>query len=237
MTRWITCCIGFLLYGIAGAQPQLYIGADVAYAQDYLKLQDPVGHLKKPFLDGVFYGARFRYRIDNYTYVELGAYGKGHREGIAFRYADFYASGSGRKSVVIPLRFGLTLPLYRKDIYINPLVGYVVAVANHHENLASEGSFQEPGKDKYHYTYTPQYPAREFSLVQAGLAVDIRCLRHAFIHLSASYYAGMQKIFIQRIFYDINDGPLNPANSYTRGNFGSIGIGISYPLNKEEHNQ
>jgi hypothetical protein len=227
MFKFPLFCAILLVHTVSIAQPKLYFGADVAYAADHYKIEDPAGYINKIPLDGVFYGVNLRLMVDNYSYLETGIYARSHREGIGFR-NDIYTTGTGPQSILLPLRFGLSIPLFHEKIRINPVAGYTLGIRNDHETIGIDGEFNQP--DNISYNIIHDYPTRIYSLIQTGLNIDFRIFHKSFIHLSGNHYAGLQDILVQDISYTVNNGPQNKAKQTYKGSFLSIGIGVSIPL-------
>lgn len=233
MTRFFACLLALGLHGVAMAQSQTMAGFDIAFAGDFIQIKDPNGNITNPQTSSAFYGVAIRRYIDKHFYIEGGVYRKAHREGIAF--ANYYsATSTGIQSVMVPVRFGVSIPLLKKSVMISPEAGLTTGVTNEDYNIRAEGQFQEPGNKAYYFTYTLQYPSRIFFLVQMGANADIRLFRNTFLHLSSGYYGGLQKVIIEHISYSVDGNPLLPATIYNCSSFYTVGIGLRFAIGHAE---
>jgi hypothetical protein len=233
MNRFFTCCLSLTLSAASLAQPstpnRTYIGVDVAYVADKYGFNDPGGSLEQAALDGALWGINLRQVVMKYVYLETGVYTRPYKVGIAFRNAGSTA-GTDRRAVLLPLRVGARLPLFKEKLTVSPVVGYVLALANEGQTSWSYGDLQDLEGNKTHFDYTVQYPTQAFSLLQAGLAFDIPLWPKTLLSINTGYYQGLDKILIQHITYSMNNGPETTATAYTKGSFYSIGIGLRYQV-------
>jgi len=235
MNRFFTCCLSLFVSTVSLAQSsspsRTYIGVDVAYVADKYGFNDPGGRLEQPQLDGALWGVNVRQVLMKYLYLETGVYTRPYKVGIAFRNAGS-TGGTDRKAVLLPLRVGARLPLFKEKVIISPVVGYVLALANEGQTPWSYGDLHDLEGNKTHFDYTVQYPTQAFSLLQAGLGFDIPLWPKTLLSINTSYYQGLDKILIQHVTYSVNNGPETTATAYTKGSTYSIGIGFKCQVSK-----
>jgi hypothetical protein len=230
MNQFFTCCLGLLLSAGVFAQSSTYIGVDVSYVAEKYGFNDPGGRLEQAALDGALWGINLREVLLKYLYLETGVYTRPYKVGIAFR--DIGSTGgTDRKAILLPLRVGARLPLFKGKVTVAPVVGYVLALANEGQTPWSYGGLQGLAADTIQYGYTVQYPTQSFSLLQLGLGLDIRLWPKTLLCISTGYYQGLDKILIQHIKYSVNSGPETTATAYTKGSTYSIGIGLKRQVN------
>lgn len=225
MNRLIACCLGLLAGMASMAQSSTYIGAEVAYSADVFRINDPGGRLSHADVNSALWGATIRHVMRKYVFLETGIYVRAYKKGIAFD-NEIGSGGTDRTAVLVPLRVGGRLPLFKGAIALCPVTGVTLAWATE-----STGSLLEPtsvttSTGKIEYFYKNQYPAQVFPLFQLGMSVDIRLGQKTLLGLSTNYYAGVRKTLIQHIEYTPENGAMVKATQHTRGGFYTIGIGL-----------
>jgi hypothetical protein len=215
---------------MAEAQSKTYIGVEVAYSKDVFTIVNPEGQLAKPDLNSALWGVNIRHLPLKYLFLEAGVYTRAYKKGIAFTNGTG-GSGTDLTGILVPLRVGGRLPLFKEKIAFCPVVGYTQGWVTESQDSWSSGGNLNPGFDKIQYEYNTQYPEQAFSLFQLGIGLDIRLWPKTLLTLSSNYYTGINKIMIQHIEYTVNNGPVIKATSYTKGNFYTVGIGFKHRLN------
>lgn len=229
MNRFIACCFA-LLGGMASmAQSSTYIGAEVAYSADLFKINDPGGRLSHADINSALWGATICHVMHKYVFLETGIYARGYKVGIAFD-NEIGSGGTNRTAVLVPLRVGGRLSLFKDAIALCPVTGVTLAWANE-----STGSLLDPtsvttSKGRIEYFYKNQYPAQVFPLFQLGMGIDIRLGQKTLLGLNTNYYSGVRKILIQHIEYTPENGSMVKATRHTKGGFYTIGIGFKYAV-------
>ncbi|MDB5252150.1 MAG: hypothetical protein JWP27_1319 [Flaviaesturariibacter sp.] len=226
--------IALFLAGVANAQQGWFLGVEAGYATDRYRFADPGGRLNAdPFFSG-HYGVVAHKRLPHHFYVEAGIGLKPYLFGISFRDAGA-STLSGYRTCQVPLRIGYRLPLVRDRLSLLPVAGYTFSFVVAGDDLFSaEGDAGYTGTDAIHYSYTARFPTKTFSLLQAGIAAEVRLFRTSFLGLSYSYLAGTEKIFVQDISYIVNSGAKQNAQAYTSGGYTSAGISLKIPLQKNK---
>jgi hypothetical protein len=230
MHRCIACCFFLFTSLVAVAQPATYIGVEVAYSADVIGIDNAEGQLAKPDLNSALWGANIRHQPWKYLFLEGGVYTRAYKKGIAFTNGTG-SSGTDLTGILVPLRVGGRLPLFKERIAFCAVAGYTQGWVTESQSSWSSGGMQNPGFDKIQYEYDTQYPEQAFSLFQLGMGLDIRLWPKTLLTLSTNYYTGINKIMIQHIEYTVNNGPVIKATSYTKGNFYTVGIGFKHRLN------
>src|SRR5690242_17240619 len=175
LTAIVTICIVSSALG----QKKTYFGLEFSVANDIYKITDDGGYLfNVPLINGVG-GLNLRQEINRHLFVETGLILKYYQQGLGFKTIPYYTSSSTDPSLIIPLRFGLNLNLYKGKIYLVPVVGYSFVI-----NMLygyGYGYGYSPGYSSYHgkqtsATTTIDYDIREyydlsryFSLLQTGI--------------------------------------------------------------------
>lgn len=231
MNRFITCCLSLCIFtgSAAPAQTSTYIGAEVAYSADIYSINDPGGRLSDADINSALWGATIRHVMRKYVFLETGIYARAYKLGIAFD-NEIGSGGTDRTAVLVPLRVGGRLPLFKGALALCPVTGVTLAWANESQGALLDWASQMSGTDKIDYFYKVQYPAQVFPLFQAGMGIDIRLWPKGLLSLSTNYYAGVNKTLIQHIEYKVNNGPVTAATAYTRGSFYTIGIGFKHEV-------
>ncbi len=209
---------------------KLYMGFDLTFATDNYRIEDPGGHLVKGQLSSAVYGMTFRYMADKHSFVETGLYRRMHREGIYF-HKDYGATGTGRWSFMIPLRFGMTIPVV-KNVRISPVAGFVLGISKNEDyEVWGEGNTKISDAEEYSWRYDIDYPTDVYTLLQAGLSIDVRVFNNCMLRFTTSYYAGLQELYVQDTRYTAKNGPQVQAKIINKGSFlAAPGIGFSFPV-------
>jgi len=224
MNRFFTCCICLLTSVVSQAQSHTYIGSEVAYSEDIFHMDDPGGYLKRAPLSAALWGVNIRHVMLQHLFVETGLYSRGYKQGIMFK-NEMGTTSTDRSATMIPFRIGGRFPFFKEAIAVCPVVGYTLALASEGQTLKVEADNSFDGT-RVQYIYTLQYVSQSFSLLQAGLGVDIRLARKVLLSINSNYYSGLNKTLIQHISYSVNNGANNNATAYTKGSFYTVGIGI-----------
>lgn len=230
MTRFITCCFCLFNCMTSLAQNTTHIGAEVAYSADFFKINDPGGRVTHPDVSSAIWGATIRRTFNKHVFLETGVYARAYKLGLAFDH-NFGSGGTDRTGVLIPLRVGGRLPLFKGAIALCPVTGISFGITDEGLGGKVDGVRQWEGVERIEYEYTIHYPSQVFSLFQAGMGMDIRLGQKALLSLSTNYYGGISKILVQRIEYTPGNGTATKATQHTNGGFYTVGIGFKYEVN------
>lgn len=225
MTRFYTfCCI--LLISLGSFAQSTHIGAEVANSADLFKLTDPNERLDRPDISSAFWGVNIRHLMSKHFFFETGLYTRQYKVGIAFK--DGSASyGTDRNGYLLPLRLGARLPILRGAVAFCPVTGFTFGVTDESEG-GLIGTAQSRGDEPITYSYKLQHPSQLFSLVQAGMGIDIKLWPKTILQLSSHYYGGLSKMMKQTIEYKPTNSSGNSTQAIqeSRGSFYTVGIGL-----------
>ena len=230
MVRLFTfyCCL-LISFG-SRAQSTTYIGAEVAYSADFFKISDPGGRVTYPDISSALWGATLRYTLSQHLFLESGIYARAYKVGLAFDHS-YGSSGTDRTGYLVPLRVGGRFPLFRGALAICPVAGFTFGFTDEGLGGLLDSASQQDGTTSIRYMYTVSYPSQVFSLVQAGVGIDIRLWPKTLLSLSTNFYGGINKILIQRIGYIPGNGAAVKATQHTNGGFYTVGIGLRREVN------
>lgn len=229
MNRFFTSCLGLLTGLTSMAQSSTYIGAEVAYSADVFKINDPGSRLSDADVNSALWGATLRHVMGKYVFLETGVYARAYKTGIAFDH-EGGSGGTDRTAVLVPLRIGGRLPLFKGAIAVCPVTGISLAIANESSGGLLDATSVMTSKGRIDYFYKNQYPAQVFPLFQFGMGIDIRLGQKALLCIGSSYYAGVRKTLIQHVEYTPENGAMVKATQHTKGGFYTIGIGFKYQV-------
>jgi hypothetical protein len=229
MNRIITLFIFLIFTGDLKAQPDVYIGSEVAWSADIFKHTDRGGYLRKAPINSAFWGLNVRYHFLKNLFLESGVYGRPYKIGVGFVNGN-YATATDRVAVIFPVRIGARLSFFKGAVSLTPVTGIALAMTNPGDPFTFEGTLSNDGT-KIAYEFTPQYAAQTFALVQTGIGIDIRIMKQGLITLNTNLYSGLTKIMIEHIKYKVNTDAQRTATATSRGSFYTIGIGYRHNLN------
>ncbi len=230
MVRIFTFCCCLLMSVGCLAQSTTYIGAEVAYSADFFKISDPGGRVTHPDISSALWGATIRHTLSKHLFLEGGIYTRAYKLGLAFDHS-YGSSGTDRTGYLVPLRVGGRLPLFKGTVAICPVAGFTFGVTDEGlGGLLDSASYQDAATS-IRYMYTTTYPSQVFSLVQAGIGIDIRLWPKTLLSLSTNFYGGINKILTQQIGYVPGNGAAVKATQHSNGGFYTVGIGLRREVN------
>lgn len=229
MKRYTTCFLSLLVWGYSQAQHTTHIGADIAFSADILQLRDPGGRLSNPEMSAALWGVSFRHVVKEHLILESGVYTRAYKVGLAFD-GGYGSSGTDRTGVLVPFRAGVRLPLWKGRLAICPVGGLTIGITDEGYENGSEGVHDWQDSEPIPYRYTVQHSSQVFSLLQAGLGIDIKLGSKSLLSLSSHYYHGLSKMMTQHIEYTPGNGIPVKSTQHSRGGFYSIGIGYRHTV-------
>lgn len=221
---YVLCCSIFISLGSFAQTTQ--IGAEVAYSADLFKVTDPNGRLSQPDVSSAFWGVNIRHLMSQHFFFETGLYTRAYKIGVAFD-GGYGSQSSDRNGILLPLRLGARLPILRGAVAFCPVAGFTLGITDEGAG-GLIGTAQDQGNEPITYSYKLQHPSQLFSLVQAGMGIDIKLWPKTILQLSSHYYGGLSKMMKQTIEYKPTNSSGNPVQAIqeSRGSFYTIGIGI-----------
>lgn len=230
MVRIFTFCCSFLLSVGCLAQSTTYIGAEVAVSADFFKISDPGGRVTHPEISSALLGATIRHTLSKNLFLEGGIYTRAYKLGVAFD-DNYGSSGTDRTGYLVPLRVGGRLPLFKGALAICPVAGFTFGITDEGQGGLLDSADYKDGATSIRYMYTTTYPSQVFSLVQAGIGIDIRLWPKTLLSLSTNFYGGINKIMTQQIGYVPGNGAAVKATQHSNGGFYTVGIGLKREVN------
>jgi len=225
MNRFYAFC-STIMISLGSLAQSTHIGAEVAYSADIFKITDPNGRLSRPDVSSALWGVNIRHLMSKHLFFETGLYTRAYKIGVAFD-GDYGTQSSDRNGYLLPLRLGARFPLLKGAVAFCPVTGFTFGVTDE-GGYGLIGTTQSPGNDPVTYSYNLQHPSQVFSLVQAGMGIDIRLWPKTVLQLSSNYYGGLSKVTKQTIEYKPANSSGNPVQAIqeSRGSFYTIGIGV-----------
>ena len=226
------------------AQNKTYVGLEVGVSNDiYQIFENNVekenggsgSQLKKvPLLSGIR-GLNIRQEIGSRFFVETGVIEKRYQTGIGFKAECGYTTTDAFTSLIIPIRFGTSINFFKDKVRLTPVIGYSFSrnyLPPFHGGLSGEeyGSQPPAAGNSYKYQYSTQFHAKNHSLLQTGLGLDVLLGKSWMASFSANYYTGFNKVISQDIRYSVNNNPVQAAQAYSTGNMFTVGVGLKYSL-------
>ena len=218
------------LLNFAYGQNKTYLGFEFSVANDLYEITDTGDYLVTiPLIDGQG-GLTLRQELNRSIYVETGLIIKYYQEGFGFKTIPGYSSGSSEASVIIPLRFGLNLNLYKEKIYLVPVIGYSFGINPPYGYGISWGT-QTSSTTTYDF-YSTENPdvSRYFSLLQTGIGFEFAIAKALLFSISTNYYHGFNKTAQWNITYTVNNSDPMTGSTISKGEFWGVGAGIRYPI-------
>jgi len=226
----LTATIIIYLLNSAYGQNKTYFGLEFSVANDIYKITDNGDYLMTvPLIDGQG-GFNIRQELNRSIFIETGLILKYYWQGFGFKTIPYYSSVSSDPSWIIPVRFGLNVNLYKRKIYLVPVVGYSFGIN------PSFGYGYGYGKETssttviyYYYTENPDV-SRYFSLLQTGIGFEFTLFKKLLFSISTNYYSGFNKTTQVDITYTVNNANPTTGTAISNGEFWCVGTGLKYPI-------
>jgi hypothetical protein len=219
----------YLLNSVYG-QTKTYVGFEFSVANDLYAITDNGDYLKGvPLVNGLG-GLNIRQEINSSIFVETGVLLKYYWEGFAFKTIPYYSTTSSDPSWIIPVRFGFNMNLYKRKIYLVPVVGYSFGIdpsfgygIGYGKQTSSTTSID------YYYAENP-HVSRYFSLLQTGVGFEFVLFKTLLFSTAANYYKGFNKTTQLDINYTVNNSSETTGTAISKGDFWCVSTGIKYQI-------
>jgi hypothetical protein len=222
----------FSLNHPVSGQNKIYLGIESGVANDIYTIKDNGEHLKSVPLINIPWGLNVRQELKRNFFVETGFIVKFYQEGFGFKTVPYYGVGSDDASWLIPMRLGLSKNLFKRKIYLVPVIGYTFGIHPPYGYGLGYGS-SASGSTVFRYNYTENpNSSRYFSLIQAGVGFEFSVFRTMLFSISANYYKGLNIINQLDINYTMNNSAPITGSAISKGDFWCAGAGLKYPISK-----
>jgi hypothetical protein len=224
------------------AQQSTHFGVEFGVSKDIYRLFE--NSSKEPNENGMqlrsvrppsaIFGFNVRQDLNTTFYVETGLLSKTYERALAFEFEQGHTSSTAFKSLMIPVRIGAKVNLYKEKIQLTPNIGYSF-VKNFLPPFGGgrgegHGTYNYPSTISTKYSYSSQHHAKSHALFQTGIGIDIKMSRSITLSLSGKHYEGSKKIISQDIKYSVNNQPEQTAHSYSTGDMRTYNIGFRCSL-------
>jgi len=218
------------LLNSAYGQNKTYLGFEFSVANDLYEITDTGDYLVAiPLVDGQG-GLTLRQELNRNIFIETGLIIKYYWEGFGFKTIPYYGgSGSDEASVIIPVRFGLNLNLYKEKIYLVPVVGYSFGINPTHGYGVSYGTPTSSTTTINYYSTENPDVSRYFSLLQTGIGFEF-ATKALLFSISTNYYHGFNKTAQWDFTYTVNNSDPMTGSTISKGEFWGVGLEIRYPI-------
>ena len=226
--------IYFMVNEVSG-QNRSYFGMEASITNDVFEITETGDDLKTGPQTGGLWGFNLRQDITSYFFIETGLIRKYYASGIGFkRPIDISFSGTSIDAWLIPLRLGTRVNLYKEKLYFVPVLGYSFCI-NTYYGYGSYGPSSGSAKTIDHsvsFSYTENTDlVKYFSLIQTGLGFEFILFKTVVLSVSTNYYTGFTKVIeLNDITYTVDDSDSFTGESFSKGEFWSIGVGLKYPI-------
>lgn len=213
------------------AQNKTYLGLEFSLFRDLSTIKDDGNYLMTlPSMEPQG-GITIRQEIKKQFFLESGVIVRPYSTAIGFKPIPVSFVGTEGMSLLIPIRLGWNLNVYREKFYLVPVVGYAFS-ANKTSPFGREAGTQESSTTVITYT-TVDNPnvSSNVSLLQMGLGFDFPVFDALRLTLSYNYYRGHTSIWATDINYSVNNSTPTNAQVSSNGNFWCLSAGLKYPLN------
>lgn len=226
----LTIATLFTLLNLASGQIKTYVGFEFSVANDIYKITDNGDYLiTVPLINGQG-GVNIRQELNKSLFIEAGVLMKYYQEGFGFKTIPYYSSSSSDPSWLIPVRSGLSFNLYKRKIYLIPIVGYTLGInPPYGYGLGYGKQTSSTTTINYSYTENPNV-SRYFSLLQAGIGFEITLFRTMLFSISSNYYKGFNNTTHLDINYTVNNSNQTTGTAISKGDFWCVSTGIKYPI-------
>jgi hypothetical protein len=226
----LTATLVIYLLNSACGQSKTYFGLEFSVASDIYKITDTGDYLMTIPLVNAQGGFNIRQEVTRSIFVEAGLTVKDNWEGFGFKTIPYYGAGGGELLLIIPVRFGLNLNLYKGKICLVPVVGYSFGI-NHPFGYGGGYGNQTSGSTSidYYYMENPDV-SRYFSLVQTGIGFEFTLFKTLLFSVSTNYYKGFNKTTHLDITYTVNNSSPMTGTAITTGEFWCVSTGLKYPI-------
>lgn len=207
---------------------------EASITNDIYEITETGDDLKTGPLTEGFWGLNLRQDITSYFFIETGLIRKYYDSGIGFKPIDISFAYSSIDVWLIPLRLGTRLNLYKEKIYFVPVVGYSFCINSDYGygNYITGPGFAKTANYSVSFNYSENTDlVKHFSLLQTGLGFEFKLFKTIVLSFSSNYYTGFKKVIeLKDITYTVNNSNSFTGESFSKGEFWSLGVGLKYPI-------
>jgi hypothetical protein len=180
------------------AQNRTYFGLEFSLFRDIPKIKDNGDYLMTLPVMEPLGGITVRQEIKKQIIVEAGVIVKPYSDAIGFKPIPVSFAGTEGISLMIPIRLGMNLNVYKDKIYLVPVIGYSYS-ANTPTGYGRDSGTQESSTTTITYTSTKNSDvSRYVSLLQMGAGFEFHIF-NLLLSISTNYYKGYSPIWISDI--------------------------------------
>jgi len=228
----ILAAIVYLSTG-AHAQNKTYFGIEFSVGNDLWEIDDQGGYLVTVPLIDAQGSIHLRQEVNRNIFVEAGVLLKQYWQGFGFKTIPYYGATTSDPSWLLPVRIGVNVNVYKKKIYLVPVVGYTHGINSPYGPFPSSPGYgtQRSSTIVVNYDYT-EYPRswRHFSLLQRGIGLEVKVFRGSVVSLCYNHYHGLDRVVELAIRYDVNNSPPMTGTAISKGEFWNVALGLKYPI-------
>lgn len=225
--------LAVLIFGLSCTQAQnkTYLGLEFSLFRDLSKINDDGNYLiALPSMDPQG-GITIHQDIKQRFFIESGLIFRPYSTAIAFKPFPVSFVGTEGMSLLVPIRFGWNINIYREKLYLVPVFGYTFS-ANKISRFGKDAGTQESSTTVITYTLVDNpNGSNNSSLLQMGFGFDFPLFNLFRLTLGYNYYKGYKQIWATDINYSVNNSTPRNAQVSSEGDFWCLSAGLKYPLN------
>lgn len=237
-----------LLPSFLFAQGHLYLEAQDSRPWDFYQSNADGYNFKegKNWYGLYKYGFHLGYKLKKNVFLETGYERKTYLYELKLRtkypkfdgyqYSDGYTnSGVLFKSKQFPLNLKAKFNLCKNIVFLVPTVGYRYCLNKDSIGLKD---FYPHKLDNYSYMELETKfenngsLSKTGNLIQAGVGLEAKFLKHILLNASANYFFGLKRIFQMVTSYTVADEQTRIAKSHSNGQYANVTFGVGYLFGK-----
>ena len=215
-------------------QKSTFIGFEGAVTSDIYEIVDPCNIIQNTPLITGSWGFTIGQEINKNFLIESGIIRKYYAEGYAFSsQPNIGFSGNAYNSWQIPLRLKGKINLVKNKFFLTTSIGYHYCINTEYGYGGGSGGF---GKIDSQDTIPGSYftindsIAKTFSLIEAGVGLEVIAFKGFHIYLSSSYFVGLNKVYQLDLTVEDEICKTENAVALSKGSYWNIAFGIKYSI-------
>jgi hypothetical protein len=220
----------------------LYIGITYGLCNDAAEFTENESNIYRvPCISNSF-GLTIKKYLNKSLSIESGVISKPYTVGFGINAPSFYmeSNSSSALTIQVPIRLNSKINLYKNKVFLGGTVGYVFAF-NTDPGRGDTSGFYNPKYSNsskssldsvFYSSRTLTTNDKHFSLIQSALSLEVFLFQNISLEISYSYYTGFEHFQDTKIFYIINNSPVQISNMFMSGSYSSFEISLHSPIHK-----
>lgn len=214
-------------------QKATYIASEVSVSNDLYDIIDPCNIIKPTPLVTGSWGFLLGQQINESFAIEIGFIRKYYADGFGFTsQPNAGVSSNAFNSWQIPLRLRARINLVKHKFYLTTTIGYHLGINSEYGyGGGSGGAGLVDGNDSISVFYTINDSlAKTFSLLEAGIGLELIVFNGFSLYLSSSYYMGLNRVYQLDMKTEDTDCSTENALAISKGGYWNIAFGVKYAI-------